>query len=289
MKLNQRLIKFAMLQKRGKKLPRFPRSIAPKGIEREYERAIVPYLQAYKRVVDTHVMHRLAGLASSVYLHRDSADDVLGAFDGIPIALQREFTEDDLRELAFKFGYSVSEFNEKILKKQFKEVLGLDLLMDEPYLNDTLQMFAASNATLITNVTEAATNKIQAMAFEGFRTGRRWEDISSDIEDYIDPETGPPRARARLIARDQVSKLNGNLTQLRQEKLGVERYTWRTMLDERVRDDHSTKEGEIFDWDDPPADTGHPGDDIQCRCYAEPILDDLVDDDENDESEDQEE
>ena len=43
---------------------------------------------------------------------------------------------------------------------------------------------------------------------------------------------------------------------------------WLTSDDERVRPSHREKVGKFFRWDDPPADTGHPGADIQCRCVA---------------------
>jgi SPP1 gp7 family putative phage head morphogenesis protein len=70
----------------------------------------------------------------------------------------------------------------------------------------------------------------------------------------------------------------------RQRELGVERFVWRTMGDERVRDEHDELKGETFSYDDPPEIDGEPtlpGDDVQCRCYAEPVLDDLFDDEED--------
>ena len=78
--------------------------------------------------------------------------------------------------------------------------------------------------------------------------------------------------RAKLIARDQSSKLNSALNQQRQQNFGVEEYVWRTSGDERVRDNHRSKNGKTFRWDDPPKDTGHPGQDVQCRCVAQPII-----------------
>jgi SPP1 gp7 family putative phage head morphogenesis protein len=79
-------------------------------------------------------------------------------------------------------------------------------------------------------------------------------------------------ARAELIARDQVLKLNGAINQARQEAAGVDRYTWSTVGDDRVRPTHVSKEGRVFSWADPPADTGHPGQDYQCRCVAIALL-----------------
>jgi SPP1 gp7 family putative phage head morphogenesis protein len=121
-----------------------------------------------------------------------------------------------------------------------------------------------------------ALRKIETQVFEGFRSGMRHEELSQKIIGEIDPRVGNIRARADLIARDQISKLNGQFTELRQTELGLKRYTWRTVGDERVRESHSQNDGKVFSWNSPPEGTGHPGDDFQCRCYAEPVFEDLV-------------
>ena len=46
-------------------------------------------------------------------------------------------------------------------------------------------------------------------------------------------------------------------------------YIWRTSGDEKVRSSHAANNGKIFAWDNPP-ETGHPGEDYNCRCWAEP-------------------
>ncbi|MDB2683091.1 phage minor head protein [Alphaproteobacteria bacterium] len=61
-------------------------------------------------------------------------------------------------------------------------------------------------------------------------------------------------------------KLNEQLNQ--QDKTG--RYIWRTVKDDRVRDDHAEREGKIFLWGQPP-EGGHPGEDFNCRCWMESI------------------
>jgi SPP1 gp7 family putative phage head morphogenesis protein len=267
---------------RGKRLKKFPRAVPPKGIEREYERALLPYLRALHTLINHFVTSRLQEWSKEAYFHRDDADDIDDGFDDVRIELERLFTEDEIRNIAFNKGMSVAELNQSILENGFKSVLGIDLVQGEPWLQKELLMFAASNANLITKIGDDTINKVHSLVFDGFRQGLRWEDIADDIQELTDPESGFSRKRARLVARDQVNKLNGQLTGLRQQKLGIETYTWRTMLDERVREDHAIKEGEVFSWDDPPEDTGHPGEDIQCRCYAEPNLDDLLDEDTDD-------
>jgi SPP1 gp7 family putative phage head morphogenesis protein len=76
--------------------------------------------------------------------------------------------------------------------------------------------------------------------------------------------------RARLIAFDQIGKFNGAIDKVRFENLGVEKYRWRTQGDLRVRPEHEELEGEVRSWDDSPI----PGQEIRCRCWAEPVLDD---------------
>jgi uncharacterized protein with gpF-like domain len=92
--------------------------------------------------------------------------------------------------------------------------------------------------------------------------------------------------RAKLISRDQTSKMTGLLQATRQQSIGIEEYIWRTSRDQRVvgnpmglsptgnskHMDHFHREGKKFRWDDPPPD-GPPGYAIQCRCRAEPIID----------------
>ncbi len=96
-----------------------------------------------------------------------------------------------------------------------------------------------------------------------------------DLADLLQGRTGVAESRAMLIARDQTTKLNGALNEIRQTEAGVTSYTWSTSLDERVRDEHSEREGEVFDWDSPPED-GHPGEPIQCRCVAIPVVEEFA-------------
>ena len=47
-------------------------------------------------------------------------------------------------------------------------------------------------------------------------------------------------------------------------------YIWRTVGDDKVREAHAERDGCIFSWDDAP-EGGHPGEDYNCRCTAEPF------------------
>ena len=206
----------------------------------------------------------------------DASDDILAAMEDVRIGLSREYTPQEVERLARKVGVSVSDYNAYLLKNGMQRVLGFDVFFAQPYLKAELTMFSNLNASLIKDMTDNAMARVQKDVMLGFSQGVRAEEIAENISKYIDPLDGTVRSRARLIARDQVNKLNGQLTELRQSELGITRYVWRTVGDERVRDSHAKNDGKIFSWSDPPSETGNPGEDVQCRCYAEPVISDLL-------------
>jgi SPP1 gp7 family putative phage head morphogenesis protein len=195
------------------------------------------------------------------------------AIERIGVRIQQVFTPSEIRAAAKRMADGVAAFNKLQFKRVVKSVVGVDVLTAEPWLADALAASAAENVKLISSIGERAETEIEGIAARGVRGGLRWEALSKEIEERI----GVAESRAQLIARDQVSKLNGDLTRLRQTSIGVSQYAWRTSQDERVRESHREKEGKVFEWDDPPADTGHPGEDVNCRCTAEMVLpDDLL-------------
>ena len=92
------------------------------------------------------------------------------------------------------------------------------------------------------------------------------------LREVVAAEYGSQGFNLRRITRDQTTKAIGQFTGLRHRQLGVERYQWETAGDERVRESHESNNGLDFTWDSPPPDTGHPGDDIMCRCVAIAII-----------------
>lgn len=124
-----------------------------------------------------------------------------------------------------------------------------------------------ANIELITSIPSQYLGKVSDAVLDNFVEGTRWEDLAKVIEQVGETT----ESRAKLIARDQTSKMNGAFNEERQTSLGIDQYIWQTSGDERVREEHAANDGQIFDWDKPPA-TGHPGEDINCRCVAIPYF-----------------
>ena len=172
-------------------------------------------------------------------------------------------------------GPRVTKFNKEEWTKLIRSQYGVDPTKEDPKrFAQLLNVWAKNNALLIQDIPRKTMNQIKDATIETLQSGRSIEDMTREVYDIMSERTDVTDSRARLIARDQVAKLNGNLTQERQRDIGVDSYIWRTVGDERVREEHDAVDGETFSWDSPPSETdgNHPGEDYQCRCWAEPIL-----------------
>lgn len=272
--LNKRILQASFKKKR--RLPKIRPIPYPKAIERSYNADLQKIVQDLSAEIKRLILPILPSIARDLgqpTIKKDAgADDATKAIAEIKKKMAQKYTDVELKAIARKKGMSLAEYSRIATEKEFKRVAGVDLFLTDRALADTIEVFSIFNTQLSKSLIEESVNKVQSTILSGFQSGTRWEEIASSIEDYIDPEVGGIANRARLIARDQISKLNGQVTSERQKDLGIDKYRWRTSGDERVRDSHRELEGEIFSWDKPPS-VGHPGEDFQCRCTAEPILD----------------
>ena len=260
-----------------------PAPVFPKSAERGYRKDLSARANKLWDKVQKGLIPHLEGIVNSFrqenglpQVKKDSAREEFGTIiDGIKTSFYSDFTDEELAFLIRKRGLEVNDSTLQQFKKQFKTVLGLDPLVNEPWLSGKLANYVAENVNLIESIDDKFFAEVQDVVFRGASQGLSSKDLADQIKDRFDVS----HSRYDLIARDQVGKLTGQLNQSRQVNAGFTRYIWRTSMDERVRPEHEEREGEVFSWDEPPPD-GHPGQPIQCRCYAEPIFEDLVDENE---------
>jgi len=201
---------------------------------------------------------------------------IMNALD--EIATQGKQLQILANKIAAKHVKRVSDVERAQFKALFNSAVGIkiDMVTGDRAVRAAMVQAQQQSAELIVTLPASMHMEIRAILTKGFRERTDAFSIRQMVLAKYSPDDPQRFYKARRIARDQVSKLNANLNEIRQVDAGVTSYIWRTAQDERVRDSHAEKDGEIFEWDAPPADTGHPGDDIQCRCYAEPYFGNLV-------------
>lgn len=172
------------------------------------------------------------------------------------------------------FASGVEEFHRKTWRNELNQKTGIDLksIMKESTVKPTIDKAIKENVDLIKSIPQEYHDKIIAAIDKGMVDG----DDSITLKKAIKEIGDVTESRATLIARDQTSKMLSDLNEVRQKEIGIERYIWTTSGDSRVRETHAANEGKSFRWDNPPEETGNPGEDVQCRCVADPDLSDLM-------------
>lgn len=281
-KNTNRLVALIRARRAGRPVRKsIPRQAHPLNLEREYGRALVGMMEIIHYATKAAVVHALQN--SELVNHHDAARTskhaVVPLVESIRLEMETKFPAERLGLVAQGYGMRTAKFNKVAMGDQISAVIGVDPIANlvEPKLPGIMDAFVADNVTLIQSIPERYFSEVHALVSDAVSTGRRAEDVSADMQARFDVS----ESRANLIARDQVSKLNGQLTEARQTAIGVKGYTWRTSNDERVRETHQELEGTAQSWDDPPeindeGDVGHPGEDFQCRCRAEPDLGPLL-------------
>lgn len=228
-------------------------------------------LEPARQLVEERVFAAVRALVQDA-VRADAPEDFARVIEAVRLEYARIVDRDTLKEVARGAAANTYKTNRAAAARQFKAILGLDILGADPNLADLTEAFVADNVGLIKTISSRYFDEIEQLVLRQRRAGVRSTAIIQEIQERYDVS----RSRAKLIARDQTNKLNGQTTKARQEQLGIEGYIWRTSKDERVRSEHAAREGNFYRWDDPP-EGGHPGEPIQCRCTAEPVIPGITD------------
>jgi len=247
----------------------------PRSVEASYYRSLRAIVRKLEQRVKRKIIPLLEQFESEYVIDSPySVQQILSAavtdLEQTPVVLERE-----QQRIVTKLANGTEAFNRAKFLADLNRILGVslrDIITREGIAFQVGQSIEA-NIALIKSIPEQYHENLRNIINEGIDQGDNAFSIRKQIL-----ELGESTAkRAKFIARDQVAKLNGAITQARQTRLGVTHYFWRTSKDERVRPSHKEKEGNRYAWDSPPADTGHPGQDFQCRCSAEPDLSGVLD------------
>lgn len=295
---------------------RLARSLYPKAIERDFERHLIALvrrirsetLRRLRPVFESYREAHARATARAKEARGDAAPwgapgpetdrEVAAAWNRIlsTIASVRTLAKlvdpEAEKVVVERIGRGVISFNRAKVRDFIaadpreawkKRVMMIDVADVVP--EELLQGFIAENVDLITSIPETTFDRMERVIRKSLSAGADPKTLAKIIEESFDVS----KSRARLIARDQVAKANGQITRKTHEDAGVTRYRWVTARDERVRGNpaglwpegrHFDLDGKVFSWREPPivdpkrGRREHPGGDYQCRCVAIPVLDD---------------
>lgn len=262
---------------------RFSRYHSPepaRAIEAEYLRDMRRLTKELTRLIEAEVLPVLEEY-ENVYAAPETQDalgpDLASAFSAIELHLQKQ--ERSLLQYATRIATkSFTAWDQSHRRKwvaQINKIAGVNvsnIINDLPTKAALLDKID-ENVKLIETLQPEYLSDVKAAVTEGLSRGDDFFSIKDRLNQI---ESTHDRYRPKLIARDQMSKFTGELNKLRQEDLGIKSYVWRTSKDGAVRDSHRANDGKEFTWASSPPGTGHPGEDINCRCVADPVFEGFI-------------
>ena len=263
--------------RRGKLVRKAVRMATTRRLEDKYTQELLKRVKFLRDITVSQLMPITKAVKEEVKIirHDQDADELSDTIQSMRDQYNEQFNDTSNNLLAAEAAAAVSSFNLAQNKKVIKSIVGAEPIFPDTALNQQLRFFVRNNVALIKTIPTQYFDRVENAIFRNFSQGGRAakniNEILPLVNKEIRTELKKAKNKAKLIATDQIQKLNGQLTQLRQTEVGINEYIWRTMQDERVRERHEEREGIKFKWTEPPSD-GHPGEAINCRCFAEPVI-----------------
>ena len=267
----------------------------PHGVEMKYFRQLKgffkPLTDYVNKYIDEHLEPLLRG--DSAELHLDTIPGQ--SFRNMIYSLENwlsiympdisDLPEGSNNNVIFTALGKTAEEAKAFGDKEFQKIIEKGIHVNPPttseWWNDMKNSWAENNYTLITSNAKKYVEQINNLTEQAIVNGLSPKKLKEQI---MKATEGLSENHCKLIARDQMGKLNGNITEAQMQEIGLDLYVWSTAYDDRVRDSHAAMEGLLCRWDDASVcsyDNGktwvarpsnavdlHPGQDIQCRCVA---------------------
>lgn len=305
--VQQAIISKQRFKNRKLRIKKQGRQRGTRRIEAQYQRRLRSIFSKMLEVMKENFIDRIPEIMNKAKTERLQLDhqrldqsvveELKGVLRATRAAIDVVAGEREIEAISQEFAEMTNDNSRENLARAFKQSVGIDIFSEGGFLADQISVFTANNVNLIQNVQNEFISQVENIMFDGIQRGERASVIRQRILAKVTDKDGfkgrfkKAVNRANLIARDQVNKLSGALNQERQEKVGIKKYVWRDSRDGRVRDSHKL-DGALFEWgksegvfiEGPkkgqkakkPRQGLNPGEDFQCRCFAEPYLDDLV-------------
>lgn len=243
-----------------------------KQTEIAYYRKLKQLAKLVREDVDAEIVPLLKQLAPEYVQDASWSDVIAAALQRLLARWTNPFSQRQAEQIAREFVTTSAGDNTRRAQS-----FGIDLYGGDAQLQDYLRAAAFQNAQLVKSIPSQYLEQVGNIVMGNMRQGMR----PSYIEAELVKQFGVTQRRAKLIARDQVAKIQGEMNRIRQTGSGLEYFKWVTAQDERVRHSHvavakrDVGYGEgVFKWSDLPVVDGvptFPGQPINCRCIARPV------------------
>lgn len=233
--------------------------------------AAYPSLLVTSRMDASRTIRPVAELIGQLRLQY--AREFAGKEGGVTFFLDRlsaEMQEENLRKWKANMRSNVakSKMSKEAKAWAIAQEPGIPQVVIDQWTTRQLGLIKKLGTSRVPSIPNEHFERLSRLVNSAVSRGIRVEELRKELSAL----NGVTKRRSEVLARDQTVKYNGKMTEIRHKSIGITAYFWRTAGDGRVREEHEAREGERFLYAKPPPD-GHPGQPVQCRCWADPDLD----------------
>jgi SPP1 gp7 family putative phage head morphogenesis protein len=247
-------------------------------LEMRYYNAMASLIRAMSAHVEAEVHKLFVGETAQAFYSQDSISTEAKVLTNEFVRKFQRIFNIASKPIAQTMTNQADRTSALALKSSLKDLSnGLTLKTDaiSGDIYDVLNATVAENVALIKSISSDYLTQVQSAVMRSITTGNGLQDLVP----FLQKQEGITLRRARVIARDQTRKAFSNLNFARMDKLGIKEYEWlHSAGGQKPRKLHISYSGRIFRVDQPPiidektGQRGKPGDLINCRCRALPVI-----------------
>lgn len=215
-----------------------PKPIKPDAdTEREYAAQLRSLVRLMAKELYAEITPALKALkpqyAADAAVSMDSwVDDILAAIRRVSSRFTSSLFEAQAQRIARRAVSRADAKNAEEFQKSINATVGVNMsaILRPTAISDYVQASIAENVSLIKSVPQTYFQRVETVVLEGMKSGLAPTSIAKQIQE----ETGVNYRRAKFIARDQMAKINSDLTRKRQMDAGIEFYRSADADDVRV-------------------------------------------------------
>lgn len=173
-------------------------------------------------------------------------------------------SEEEIRQSAEEMARE----NEVILTDQIEETCGITpAFHDGEKVSGMVSSLVADYEQYSGDIFADIRRRVAEAIEKAASKGKTEEDLRQAAQHVMNQLPG----RFERMSEGIILNFNANLNASRQTDFGITHYIWRTSDDESVRHSHAHRDDQLFAWG---GDGIKPGEEINCRCRAEPTCPD---------------
>lgn len=245
---------------------KIPPTRYPFSVEQQYAKDLLKLIDEVEQMVMLHYKRVIVPQLKNYRADDDELNTIQRILEIIRALSLNVFSDNNIVNIANRFVNNLNLFNMKNITDQAR-IAGISIVQDTPKLKDFVKSSVTQNVSYIKSIESNLLDKVSTLIFEETVKGT----ASKQIQEQLMQSFNVSRSKAEFIAVDQSGSIFGQLTKERHTSIGVEKFTWLSAGDKRVRPEHQNYNGKTYTYKD-GANGKTPGSDYRCRCVGQPVF-----------------